>query len=310
MPASRAPGSLVGEYDEVRRRVELLKQQHKEIVEARRAAEEVESVATLKFEEEKHALEQASRQKQRELERKLKDSLERSAKARDLHEREKRSMCHKHDAAKQALQEKHEAELRGRDEEVAELTEKLRDFEEAMRHLERLHEEDRMAWQREEDECKREVEALIEEDKAKLRREGEEWKSRAETAEAMLVEAAEKLKAQGSQVEQKDRLVADLRQTVAFMEEERSQENRAAEERARDLEGAQARSEEEYSQKLGAMEESYMRKLVQYKQKKNSDLDMLKQEFQRVVCNKDNTIRQLKMQLGQVTAQLESLNDL
>ena len=41
MPASRAPGSLVGEYDEVRRRVELLKQQHKEIVEARRAAEEV-----------------------------------------------------------------------------------------------------------------------------------------------------------------------------------------------------------------------------------------------------------------------------
>ena len=111
--------SLVGEYDEVRRRVELLKQQHKEIVEARRAAEEVESIATLKFEEEKHALEEASRQKIRDLQRKLKESLDRSAKARDLHEREKRALLNKLDGVREALEEKRESDLAKKDEEIA-----------------------------------------------------------------------------------------------------------------------------------------------------------------------------------------------
>lgn len=311
MPATASRGmGLVGEYDEVRRRVELLKQQHKEIVEARRAAEEVESIATLKFEEEKHALEQASRQKQRELERKLKDSLERSAKARDLHEREKRALNHKVNATRRALEEKHEEDLRRKDEDIADLSEKIKDFEEAMKHLERLHEEDRMAWQREEEECKRELENLIEVDKAKLRGETDQWKARAESAEAMAVDATEKLKKQAQQMAHKDKVVADLQQTIEFINLEREQEKSAYDESAEAAIREQTRSEGDYSRKLQSMEESYMRKLVQYKQKKSTDLDMLRQKFEKVLLNKDNTIQRLQLQLEKVNAQVQSLNAL
>ena len=302
--------SLVGEYDEVRRRVELLKQQHKEIVEARRAAEEVESIATLKFEEEKHALEEASRQKIRDLQRKLKESLDRSAKARDLHEREKRALLNKLDGVREALEEKRESDLAKKDEEIAAMAEKMNDFEEAMRHLEQLHQEDRLAWQREEEDAKRQVEDLIEEDKSKLTREAEQWKSQAESAERMLVEAAEKLKTHVQQMEQKDKLVANLQQTVEFMGAEREQENEAFEEKCQNYENLLSQSKEQYDQRLEEMQENFKSKLVQYKQRKNKDLDMLKQEFEKVMINKDNSISKLRSQLQQVNAHMQSLNQL
>ena len=302
--------SLVGEYDEVRRRVELLKRQHQEIVEARRAAEEVESIATLKFEEEKHALEEASRTKLRDLQKKLKDSLDRSAKARDIHEREKRQLLAKIDAVKEAMAEKHELELAQKDEEISQMNDKMRDFEDAMKHLEQLHAEDRMAWQREEEVCKKELEKLIEDDKNKLKRECGEWKSQAENAERMLVDAAEKLKVQGQRAEQSKKLTEDLQQTIEFMGAEREQENQAFVEKCKNYEDMISQNDMQYHQKLRVMEESYTRKLVQYKQKKNLDLDMLKEQFEKVVMNKDTKIKHLTLRLQEVTAQMQSLNQL
>ncbi len=50
--------------------------------------------------------------------------------------------------------------------------------------------------------------------------------------------------------------------------------------------------------------------LNSYKQKKNDDLDLLRGQFEKVVVNKDTAIAQLRMQVHQLSAEMQSLNQL
>ena len=162
------------------------------------------------------------------------------------------------------LEEKHAAELAAKDEEVRSLVGKMGEFEEAMRHLEQIHAEDRMSWQREEEAAKEDLERVVVEERRKLAEGRDQWKGRAEAAERMLTGAAEKLKQLAREAEQKDKVVADLRQTVAFMEAERAQENAAFDEKGQAFEARLSQVREECEAELAAAEQRFMQKLVQY----------------------------------------------
>ncbi len=99
------------EYEAVRQRVQVLRKQHRDIVEARRAAEHAESLASLKFAEEREAIESACRHQVDEIQRKLRDAVERSARAREHHDKEKRVLVAKLNALSGKLEEKHGAEM-------------------------------------------------------------------------------------------------------------------------------------------------------------------------------------------------------
>ena len=295
------------EYEAVRQRVQVLRKQHRDIVEARRAAEHAESLASLKFAEEREAIESACRHQVDEIQRKLRDAVERSARAREHHDKEKRVLVAKLNALSGKLEEKHGAEMAERDAEIARLESAVMRAREETRVIQDMHAKDRMDWQMEEEECKREIERLILEDQTKSREESGQWKERARKAETMLSDAAQKLKRALQDLELKADRVCDLEQTVAFLNDEREQEATVHEAACEEYEARLERAAGEGADALKRAREDAGAQLAAYREKKRADLDTLHEKFKTVIAHKDGAIAGLRDQIRGMSETIQSL---